>query len=231
MTLQKIIKEIFDKSGKIDLIDRVKRHYGQGPFVILFLGTNGTGKTTTIAKIANLLRKNGISVVLATADTHRAGAIEQLQEHGKKLGVKVIAQKYGADPSAVARDAIEYATKHGIQVTLIDTAGRMNNSKPLMNELNKVVRVTKPDMKIFIGDALTGNDAIDQAKKFYNHTEFDGVIMTKMDVDTKGGSAISISYITSKPILYVGTGQGYDDLQSFDSEKFIEKLEEEPIGA
>ena len=104
---------------------------------------------------------------------------------------------------------IEYATKHAIQVTLIDTAGRMNNSKPLMNELIKVVRVTKPDMKIFICDALTGNDAIDQAKKFYNHTEFDGVIMTKMDVDTKGGSAISISFITSKPILYVGTEQGY----------------------
>jgi fused signal recognition particle receptor len=231
LTPQKIIKAIFDKAEKIDLIDRIKSHYSQGPFVILFLGTNGTGKTTTIAKMANLLRKNGISVVLAAADTHRAGAMEQLQEHGKRLGVKVIAQKYGADPSAVARDAIEYATKHAIEVTLIDTAGRMNNSKPLMNELNKVVRVTKPDMKIFIGDAFTGNDAIDQAKKFYNYTEFDGVIMTKMDVDTKGGSAISISYITSKPILYVGTGQGYDDLQSFDSEKFIEKLEEEPIGA
>jgi fused signal recognition particle receptor len=173
-----------------------------------------------------LLRNNGISVVLAAADTYRAGAIEQLQEHGKRLGVKVIAQKYGADPSAVARDAIEYAAKHAIQVALIDTAGRMNSSKPLMNELNKVVRVTKPDMKIFIADALTGNDAIDQAKKFYNHTEFDGVIMTN-----KGGSAISISYITSKPILYVGIGQGYDELQSFDSEKFIEKLEEEPIGA
>ncbi len=231
LTPQKIIKGIFDKAEKIDLIDRIKRHYSQGPFVILFLGTNGTGKTTTIAKIANLLRKNGISVVLAAAYTHRAGAIEQLQEHGERLGIKVIAQKYGVDPSAVSRDAMEYATKHGIQVALVDTAGRMNNSKPLMNELNKVVRVTKPHMKIFIGDALTGNDAIDQAKKFYNHTEFDGVIMTKMDVDTKGGSAISISYITSKPILYVGTGQGYDDLQSFDGEKFIEKLEEEPIGA
>ena len=154
-----------------------------------------------------------------------------MQEHGDRLGVKVIAQRYGADPSAVARDAIEYATKHAIQVTLIDTAGRMNNSKPLMNELNKVVRVTKPDLKIFICDALTGNDAIDQAKKFYNHTEFDGIIMTKMDVDTKGGCAISISYITSKPILYVGTGQGFDDLHSFDGDKFIEKLEEEPIGA
>jgi fused signal recognition particle receptor len=172
-----------------------------------------------------------INLGFSAADTYRAGAIEQLQEHGERLGVKVIAQRYGADPSAVAIDAIEYAAKHAIQVTLIDTAGRMNNSKPLMNELNKVVRVTKPDMKIFIADALMGNDAIDQAKKFYNHTEFDGVIMTKMDVDTKGGSAISISYITSKPILYVATGQEYDDLQSFDSEKFIEKLEEEPIGA
>ena len=197
------------------MIDRIKRHYTHRPFVILFLGTNGTGKTTTIAKIANLLRKNGLSVVLAAADTHTAGAIEQLQEHGEKLAVKVIAQRYGADPSAVARDAIEYAAKHAIQVTLIDTAGRMNNSNPLMNELNKVVRVTKPDMKIFIADAFTGNDAI-----FYNHTEFDGVIMIKMDVDTKGGSAISISYITYKPILYIGTGQGYDDLQLFDSEKF-----------
>ncbi|MGB6592091.1 MAG: signal recognition particle-docking protein FtsY [Candidatus Nitrosopolaris sp.] len=234
LTPQKIIKEIFDKAEKIDLIDRIKRHYSQGPFVILFLGTNGAGKTTTIAKIANLLRKNGISVVLAATDTHRAGAIEQLRQHGKRLRIKVITQKYGADPSAVATDAIQYAAKHAIQVTLIDTAGRMNNSKPLMNELNslqQVVKVTKPDMKIFIGDALTGNDAIDQAKIFHNYTEFDGVIMTKMDVDTKGGSAISISYITSKPILYVGTGQRYDDLQSFDSEKFIEKLEEEHIGA
>ena len=231
LTLQKIIKEIFDKAGKIDLIDRIKCHCSQRPFVILFLGTNGTGKTTTIAKVANLLRKNGLSVVLAAADTHRAGAIEQLQEHGKRLGVKVIAQRYGADPSAIARDAMEYAVKHVIEVVLVDTAGRMNNSKPLMTELNKVVKVTKPDMKIFICDALTGNDAIGQAKIFYNHTEFDGVIMTKMDVDTKGGSAISISYITSKPIVYVGTGQRYDDLQSIDSEKFIEKLEEEPIGA
>ena len=140
-----------------------------------------------------------------------------MQEHGKKLGLKVIVQRYSADPSAVARDAIEYAAKHAIQATLIDTAGRMNNSKPLMNELNKVVRVTKPDMKIFIGDALTGNDAIDQAKKFYR------IRLCYNDEDTKGGSAISISYIpTSRPILYVGTGQGYDDLHSFDSEKFID---------
>ena len=178
-----------------------------------------------------MLRNHGISVVFAPADTHRAGAMEQLQEHGKRLGVKVIAQRYGADPSAILRDAMEYAVKHVIEVVLVDTAGRMNNSKPLMNELNKVVKVTKPDMKIFICDALTGNDAIDQAKIFNNYTEFDGVIMTKMDVDTKAGSAISISYITSKPILYVGAGQGYDDLESICSEKFIEKLEEEPIGA
>jgi fused signal recognition particle receptor len=123
LTPQKIIKEIFDKAEKIDLIDRIKRHYGQGPFVILFLGTNGTGKTTTIAKIANSLRKNGISVVLAATDTHRAGAIEQLQQHGKRLGVKVIAQKYGADPSAVARDAIEYAAKHAIQATICHRSG------------------------------------------------------------------------------------------------------------
>jgi fused signal recognition particle receptor len=203
---------------------RSKKEAGKGPFVILLLGINGTGKTTTIAKIARLFKKNGISTVLAAADTHRAGAIEQLSQHGENLSVKVISQRYGADPSAVGRDAVDYATKHRVDTVLIDTAGRMQTAKNLMDEINKIVRVVKPDIKLFIGDSLAGNDTINQAREFFEYTKFDGAILTKTDADAKGGSAISIVHATSKPIVLLGMGQSYDDITPFSSEKFLDSI-------
>jgi fused signal recognition particle receptor len=220
------VAEMFTKSGKIDLIQKIKakREARGGPFAIVFLGINGTGKTTTVAKMAHLLRKNGISVVLAAGDTHRAGAIEQLTQHAEKLSLKVISQRYGADPSAVARDALDFGRKHHIDAVLIDTAGRMQTAKNLMDEISKIVRVVKPDMKLFIGDSLAGNDTINQAREFFQYTNFDGAVLTKTDADAKGGAAISIVHITSKPIIYLGVGQGYDDIIPFDSDKFLESI-------
>lgn len=220
------IADMFTKSGNMNLIQQIrsKKEEGKGPFVILLLGINGTGKTTTIAKIARLFKKNGISTVLAAADTHRAGAIEQLSQHGQNLSIKVISQRYGADPSAVGRDAVEYATKHRIDTVLIDTAGRMQTAKNLMDEINKIVRVVKPDIKLFIGDSLAGNDTINQAREFFEYTKFDGAILTKTDADAKGGSAISIVHATSKPIVLLGMGQSYDDIIPFSSEKFLDSV-------
>jgi fused signal recognition particle receptor len=226
INLRNAIVKLFLKAGEVDLLQKIKekKQKKTGPFVIAFLGINGTGKTTTVAKVANLLRKNNISVVLAAGDTHRAGAIEQLSRHAERLSLKVIAQKYGADPSAVGRDAVDYAKKHYIDAVLVDTAGRMQTAKNLMDEINKIVRVVKPDIKLFVGDALAGNDTINQARDFFQYTNFDAAILTKIDADAKGGAAISIMHITSKPIIYLGIGQGYDDIVSFDAEKFIHSI-------
>jgi fused signal recognition particle receptor len=224
--LQEIVAEIFARAGRLDIVEKImaKKEAKRGPFVIVFLGINGTGKTTTVAKMGNLLRKSGISVVVAAGDTHRAGAIEQLTQHAERLSLKVIAQRYGADPSAVGRDAVDYARKHYIDAVLIDTAGRMQTSKNLMDEMSKIVRVVRPDIKIFVGDSLAGNDTINQAREFFQYSNFDGAILTKIDADAKGGSAISIAHLTSKPIAYVGIGQGYDDMIPFDPDKFIASL-------
>ena len=224
--VKKSIYEILTKSGTLDFVNEIisKKENKGGPFVVVFLGINGTGKTTTVAKVANLLHKNGLSVVLAASDTHRAGAIEQLGEHARRLSLKMIHQRYGADPSAVARDAVEYGKKHRIDAILIDTAGRMQTAKNLMDEISKIVQVVKPDLRIFIGDSLAGNDAIYQAKEFFAYTKFDGAILTKTDADAKGGSIISISYLTSKPIIYLGVGQNYDDIIPFDVDTFVESL-------
>ena len=220
------IYEIISKSGQLDLVEKIKESKlkKEGPFVILFLGINGTGKTTTVAKVGNLIRNNGCSVILAAGDTHRAGAIEQLDEHANRLSLKLIHQRYGADPSAVARDAVEYAKKHRIDAVLIDTAGRMQTAKNLMAEIGKIVNVIKPNLKIFVGDSLAGNDAIYQAQEFFEYTNFDGAILTKTDADAKGGAIISISYLTSKPIIFLGVGQGYDDIVTFDLNKFVESI-------
>lgn len=225
-TLKDNFSKILAKAGSVDLISSInaKKKNKGGPFKIVFLGINGTGKTTTVAKVANLLKKSGFSIVIAAADTHRAGAIEQISSHAEKLSIKVISQRYGADPSAVSRDALEYASKHYIDVVLIDTAGRMQTAKNLMDEIGKIVKVIKPDAKLFVGDSLSGNDTINQAREFFSYTEFDGAILTKTDADAKGGSAISISYITSKPIIYLGVGQGYDDIIKFNREKFVETI-------
>jgi fused signal recognition particle receptor len=225
-TLKDNFSKILAKAGSVDLISAInaKKERKGGPFKIVFLGINGTGKTTTVAKVANLLKKSGFSIVIAAADTHRAGAIEQISSHAEKLSIKVISQRYGADPSAVSRDALEYASKHYIDVVLIDTAGRMQTAKNLMDEIGKIVKVIKPDIKLFVGDSLSGNDTINQAREFFSYTEFDGAILTKTDADAKGGSAISISYITSKPIIYLGVGQGYDDIIRFNRERFVETI-------
>lgn len=224
--LQKAVAEVFARAGRLDLVKKIKekKDSRSGPFVIVFLGINGTGKTTTVAKVANLLKKEGFTVVVAAGDTHRAGAIEQLAQHANKLSLKVVAQRYGADPSAVGRDAVEHARKNYLDVVLVDTAGRMQTSKNLMDEMSKILRVVKPDLKLFVGDALAGNDTINQAREFFQYTNFDGALLTKIDADAKGGAAISIAQITSKPIVYVGTGQGYDDIIPFDPDKFIESL-------
>ena len=224
--VQKSIYEILTKSGTLDLVKEInfKKENKGGPFVVVFLGINGTGKTTTVAKVANLLHKNGLSVVLAASDTHRAGAIEQLGEHARRLSLKMIHQRYGADSSAVARDAVEYGKKHRVDTILIDTAGRMQTAKNLMDEISKIVQVVKPDLKIFIGDSLAGNDAIYQAKEFFAYTKFDASILTKTDADAKGGAIISITYLTSKPIIYLGVGQNYNDIIPFDLDTFVESL-------
>ena len=224
--LKDSFSNILSQAGSIDLIHEIKskKQNKEGPFKIVFLGINGTGKTTTVAKVANLVKKAGFSVVIAAADTHRAGAIEQISSHAEKLSIKVISQRYGADTSAVARDALEYARKHYVDVVLIDTAGRMQTAKNLMDEIGKIVKVIKPDLKLFIGDSLSGNDTINQAKEFFSYTEFDGAILTKADADAKGGSVISISYITSKPIIYLGVGQGYDDIIMFNKNKFVDTI-------
>ncbi|MBI2628855.1 signal recognition particle-docking protein FtsY [Candidatus Pacearchaeota archaeon] len=219
-TLKESILEIL--IPPFDLIEIVKKK--EGAFVIVFFGINGSGKTTTIAKLASLLQKNKISCVFAAADTFRAASIEQLEKHGNNLNIKVIKQNYGADPAAVAFDAIQYANAHSIKAVLIDTAGRMHTKSDLLKEMEKIIRVAKPDLKVFVAESITGNDAVEQAKNFNDSAGIDGVILTKADVDEKGGTAISIGHVTNKPILFLGTGQNYNDLQKFDPNEVIVNL-------
>ena len=223
--LKEILLQMLQTECEIDLLKIAEeRKKERRPLVILFVGPNGHGKTTTIAKITRLFLKNGFSVVIAAADTFRAGAIEQLETHGKKLGVRVIKHRYGADPAAVAYDAVQHAKSKGINVVLIDTAGRLQTDKDLMDEMRKIARVVSPDLKIFVGDALTGNDALDQALKFDQAIGIDASILTKADADIKGGAAISVIYATRKPILFLGTGQTYDDLQKFSADWLLQKI-------
>ena len=201
-----------------------KIKYEEKPFVIAFFGINGSGKTTTIAKIANLLKEKNISCVLAASDTFRAASIEQLQIHADKLGVKLIKHDYGSDPAAVSFDAIKHAKAKNIDVVLIDTAGRLHSNINLMDELKKIVKVSKPNLKLFVGESIAGNDCIEQAKTFNEAVGIDGIILAKADIDEKGGAAISVSYITKKPIIYLGTGQEYKDLKEFDPNLIVEGL-------
>ena len=219
-TLRKSVDEILTQENA-DLLKKIKF---KKPYVICFFGINGSGKTTTIAKIAYFLKKNGVSCVLAAADTFRAAAIDQLEKHGEKIGVKVIKQDYGSDAAAVAYDTIQYAKAHNIDVVLIDTAGRSHSNVNLMDELHKIIRVANPDLKIFVGDSLTGNDMIEQAEIYNEKIGVDGVVLSKADVDEKGGATISVSYVTHKPIYFLGMGQGYDDLERFSKKEIMEKL-------
>ncbi len=194
------------------------------PFVAMFVGVNGTGKTTAIAKVTHLLQKNGYSVVIAAADTFRAGAIEQIEIHADRLGAKLIKHKAGADPAAVAFDAVEHAKARHRDVVLIDTAGRMQTNLNLMDQMKKIQRVANPHLVVFVGDALAGNDAVEQARTFQEAVGFDAAILCKIDADAKGGAALSIAHSVGKPILFVGTGQTYDDLMAFDPHWMVEKL-------
>ena len=195
-----------------------------GPLIIAFVGVNGTGKTTTIARIADWLQQNGKSVVMAASDTFRAGAIEQLELHAERLGCKFIKHQAGADPAAVAFDAVEHARAKHRDIVLIDTAGRMQTNTNLMDEMKKIKRVAKPDLIMFVGDSLAGNDAIDQAKKFHEAVGIDAVVLTKLDVDAKGGAALSISSAIGQPIAFVGIGQDYGDIMPFDATWIVERI-------
>lgn len=221
--LKEIIEEILIEPA--DFIKEIKDSLKtKKPYIIVLVGINGAGKTTAIAKLTNLLQKNKLSVCLAAADTYRAASIEQLEVHANNLQVPLIKKDYGTDPASVGFDAISYAKKNQIDVVLIDTAGRLNNKESLMKELEKIIRVTNPDMKIFTGESTTGNDATEQAKTFNECIGLTGIILSKADIDEKGGTMISVGYVTKKPILFLGTGQEYKDLEVFNKDKILKSL-------
>ncbi|HOI18328.1 MAG TPA: signal recognition particle-docking protein FtsY [Candidatus Woesearchaeota archaeon] len=216
-SIYSVLLEPFDLVKRI--LDSKKR-----PFVILFVGINGSGKTTTLAKVGSMLKDSGLGCVIAASDTFRAAAIQQLEEHANNLSIKMIKHDYGSDSSAVAFDAIRHAESKGVDVVLIDSAGRLHSNSNLMDELKKLSRVTKPDLKIFVGESITGNDCIEQAEKFNDAIGLDAIILTKADIDEKGGTAISISHVIKKPILFLGKGQNYKDLEKFNPEKVVESI-------
>jgi fused signal recognition particle receptor len=195
-----------------------------GPFTIIFFGINGTGKTTSIAKLADMLTKNKISCVLAAADTFRAASIEQLSKHAENLKLPIIKFDYGSDPASVAFEAKKYAEKNNIKVVLIDTAGRMYTKQNLLKEMEKIIRISQPDLKIFVGESITGNDVIEQAKTFNEAIGIDGSILSKADVDDKAGAILSVGFTTKKPIYFLGVGQEYKDLEVFSKKRVLENL-------
>lgn len=222
--LRNAVAEIIDIPGK-SMTEMIEAKKAQGePLVVMFVGINGTGKTTTIGKLANYYLKKGYTPVIAAADTFRAGAIEQVNYHADNVGVKLIKHQKGSDPAAVAFDAVEHAKAQGKELVLIDTAGRMQTNTNLMDEMKKIKRVAKPDLVVFVGDALTGNDATHQASKFNEAIDIDGVILTKADADSKGGASLSIGYVIKKPILFLGMGQGYDDIMEYDADWMLNQL-------
>ena len=222
--LKNAVAEIIDVPSK-SMTEMIEEKKAQGePLVVMFVGINGTGKTTTIGKLANYYLKKGYTPVIAASDTFRAGAIEQVTYHADNVGVKIIKHQKGSDPAAVAFDAVEHARAQGKELVLIDTAGRMQTNTNLMDEMKKIKRVSKPDLVIFVGDALTGNDATQQAVKFNDAIDIDGVILTKADADSKGGASLSIGYVIKKPIMFLGMGQGYDDIKEYDAEWMLNQL-------
>ncbi|MFB6204653.1 MAG: signal recognition particle-docking protein FtsY [Candidatus Nanohaloarchaea archaeon] len=211
--LQELLDDSFDFSARLDEADE--------PPVVFFIGFNGSGKTTSLAKIAHLLQEEGEEVVIGAGDTFRAASIEQLEEHGDNLGIEVISHEYESDPAAVGYDTVEHAEKED-RIALLDTAGRSHADQNLMDELDKMIRVNDPDITFLVVDALAGNDVLEQAEAYEGM--FDAVIVTKMDVDENGGAIISISQRSGKPVAFIGTGQGYDDIERFDSEDFVEQI-------
>jgi fused signal recognition particle receptor len=224
-TVEKVLKNAIAHvlmSNKLDFKEFIEKH--EKPVVIMFIGVNGSGKTLSIAKIATMLKKQNYSCVMAAGDTFRAGAIEQLSIHAERVGCKIIKHGPGADPAAVAFDAIDHAKAKHKDVVLLDTAGRVQTNINLMDEMAKIKKVAKPNLIIFVGDALSGNDAVEQAKHFNEVCGIDGVILTKVDTDAKGGSALSVAYTIGKPLLFIGVGQGYEDHVSFDPEWMINNI-------
>jgi len=231
--LRNAVAEIIDIPGK-SMTEMIEEKKAQGePLVVMFVGINGTGKTTTIGKLANYYLKKGYTPVIAASDTFRAGAIEQVTHHADNVGVKIIKHQKGSDPAAVAFDAVEHAKAQGKELVLIDTAGRMQTNTNLMDEMKKIKRVSNPDLVIFVGDALTGNDATQQAAKFNEAIDIDGVILTKADADSKGGASLSIGYVIKKPIMFLGVGQGYDDIMEYDADWMLNQLfgEDDEVAA
>jgi len=223
--LREVLLELLKGSGEesfYNVLNECKNAHK--PAIILFVGVNGTGKTSSIAKVGHLLLRKGFSAIVAAADTYRTGSIEQIEEHARRIGIKTIKHDYGADAAAVAFDAVNYAIAHGTNVVLIDTAGRMQTNKNLLEEMKKIARVSKPNLTILVVDSLTGNDAVEQGRSFSSAVNIDGVVLTKLDADVKGGSAISIAAIMGKPILFATVGQNYEDLVSFEPEQMVEKI-------
>lgn len=221
MAVRDAVHEIL-KINEFDFDEWIQKQ--DKPSIVMFVGINGTGKTTAIAKLANRIQKNNMTVVLAACDTFRAGAIEQLSIHAERLGTKIVKHAQDADPAAVAYDAIEHARSKRRDVVLIDTAGRMQTNSNLINEMKKITRIAKPDLKIFVGDSLAGNDAIEQAKVFDSAIGIDAIILTKIDTDAKGGAALSIAHTIGKPIAFVCNGQEYDDIQKFNAKWMLDRL-------
>ncbi|MFB6470502.1 MAG: signal recognition particle-docking protein FtsY [Vulcanisaeta sp. AZ3] len=219
------LMNLFNDVPDVDFMNEImKMKQAKSPVVLLFLGPNGYGKTTTIAKITHQLMKKGYTAVWAAADTYRAGAIEQLEGHASKLSVRVIKHDYGSDPAAVAYDAISHARVKGIDYVMIDTAGRMHTDVNLMNELSKVQRVSKPDLSIFIADAMLGNEALEIARHYSKYVKIDGLIITKVDAYPKGGAILTFLYELKKPIYLLGVGQNYDDIRPFNKREFFDQL-------
>jgi len=223
--VREVLLDLLKDSGEASFFQKVEvKKRAHEPAVVVFVGINGTGKTTTIAKIAYLLKQRGYSVVIACADTYRTGSIEQLEEHARRIGVKTIRHNYGADAAAVAFDSINHARANGLNVVLIDTAGRMQTKRNLLEEMKKIVRVSSPDFVMLVVDSLTGNDAVEQGRSFSQSVRIDGITLTKLDADAKGGSAISLVAEIGKPVIFAGTGQAYQDLISFDPTTIVEKI-------
>jgi fused signal recognition particle receptor len=223
-SIKETLVGILANEKAFDIAERVGA--GERPLKIMFFGINGAGKTTTIAKVARMLQGRNRKVVFAAADTFRAAAIEQMSVHAERLGVKVIKRDYGSDPTSVAYDAVNYAKAHGIDAVLIDTAGRQDTNISLINEMKKMNRVIQPDLKIYIGESIAGNAIIEQISAFNREIGIDGVILTKLDCDPKGGTMLSISRATGIPVIYVGTGQKYEDLELFDPARIVERIVE-----
>ena len=208
--------------GQFDFDERIAIE--DKPVTIVFTGVNGVGKTTSIAKLSRYFEERGYSTVMANGDTYRAGANEQIQEHADALDTKLIAHEQGGDPAAVLYDAVEYAEANDIDVVLGDTAGRLHTDEGLMDQLEKIDRVVGPDMTLFVDEAVAGQDAVNRAREFNNAAAIDGAILTKADADSNGGAAISVAHVTGKPILLLGVGQGYDDLERFDPDEMVDRL-------